>query len=208
MATDEHGQPRARSFNAARLTDRKIDELIGLCKGVLIDGSVSQLDAEFLQRWIEGNREVANLFPANILYSRISRMLEDGVLDLQEEKDLLETLVQVTGGPTLDPTIDTMSSALPLCDPPPEIAFDHRIFYFTGKFVYGTRRQVETEATARGGRTKGKPTRDTDYLVIGSIGSSDWIHSTHGRKIERAIELRDESLPIRIVAEEHWVSYL
>jgi hypothetical protein len=41
-------------------------------------------------------------------------------------------------------------------------------------------------------------------LVIGEIGSQDWLHSTHGRKIEKAIEYNDTGAKIAIVPEKHW----
>jgi len=36
------------------------------------------------------------------------------------------------------------------------------------------------------------PRAATSFLVIGAIGSRDWIHSTHGRKIEAAVKLREQ----------------
>jgi len=33
------------------------------------------------------------------------------------------------------------------------------------------------------------------------------MHSTHGRKIEKAMQLRAEGVPIALVAEEHWVRF-
>ncbi|HAW32731.1 MAG TPA: hypothetical protein DCY03_32270, partial [Planctomycetaceae bacterium] len=68
MNRDAHGQPLSRTFNAARLNDRKIDELIGLCKGVLADGEVTQFEVEFLQNWLRNNQEISEHWPANVLY--------------------------------------------------------------------------------------------------------------------------------------------
>jgi len=48
-------------------------------------------------------------------------------------------------------------------------------------------------------------TRRTNSLVIGPIASRAWLESTHGRKILRAVELRSEGLPVRIVSEEAWI---
>jgi hypothetical protein len=48
-------------------------------------------------------------------------------------------------------------------------------------------------------------TKRTNFLVIGPIASSAWLESTHGRKILRAVELRGEGLPLRIVSEEAWI---
>ncbi len=49
-------------------------------------------------------------------------------------------------------------------------------------------------------------TRETDYLVIGTLASEAWVHTTHGRKIEAAVEMKAEGHRIIIVAEEHWAT--
>ncbi len=91
-----------------------------------------------------------------------------------------------------------------MCDPPPEIIFDHRLFCLTGKFASGTRNECQAQVTALGGDCTKAPSRKTDYVVIGTIGSRDWIHSTHGRKIEKAVDIRDEGSGLHIVTEEYW----
>lgn len=205
MKIDEHGQPIIRTFNASRLNDRMIDELIGLCRGVLFDGSVSELEANALLKWLDANREIADHWPANVLYKRIARMMTDEQLDQEEQRELLDILVEITGMPKQEASVKSGSTALPLCVPLPKIIFPGKMFCFTGKFVSGTRKQVQAAAITRGGEVKDSPTNSTNYLVIGSIGSTDWIHSTHGRKIEKAVQLREEGRPIHIIAEEYWV---
>jgi hypothetical protein len=54
----------------------------------------------------------------------------------------------------------------------------------------------------------GAITKDLNYLVIGEVGSRDWIHSTHGRKIEKAIDYNDRGCRIAIVTEQHWHNFL
>ena len=208
MSINEHGQPRNRAFNAARLNDRKIDELVGVCKGVLADGVVDQAEAQFLQEWLETNREIADHWPANVLYQRISDALKDGVLDSDEEKELLEILLQITGGPSIRENVASMSSTLPLTKPDPGVIFERRKFCFTGKFVTGTRKEVQDIVLAKSGAVSKTPTKDTHYVVIGLIGSSDWIHSTHGRKIEKVVEMRNDGHDICIISEEHWVKHI
>jgi len=204
MKLDDHGQPVIRTFNAARLNDRMVDELIGLCRGVLFDGAVSELEAGALLRWIEANREISQQWPANVLYRRISRMMADGLLDAEEQRELIETLVELTGAPAPDASVKSGSTALPLCTPLPVVSFPGKLFCFTGKFASGTRSQVQEAVIALGADVKSSPTSKTSYVVIGSIGSTDWIHSTHGRKIEKAVALRYEGKPIHIIAEEYW----
>ncbi|MNF12093.1 hypothetical protein D3C80_2134780 [compost metagenome] len=42
------------------------------------------------------------------------------------------------------------------------------------------------------------------YLVVGAIGNEQWLHSTYGTKIKKAVELREAGAPLAIVSEEHW----
>jgi NAD-dependent DNA ligase len=88
------------------------------------------------------------------------------------------------------------------------IHFPQRHFCLTGRFIYGTRTQCEEAITARGGIVQKKPTSETAYLVLGIFGSTDWMHSTHGRKIEAAIDLEKRGHSIAIVAEEQWIKSL
>jgi len=210
IGKDRDGQPLNRSFNAARLSDRAVDELIGICKGVIFDGEVTQGEAKNILDWMEANRDAALKWPCNVLYRRLQEMLVDHVLDPEEQGELLELLADITGGGSvsLAERIAAYSSALPLCNPAPQVIFDGTLFCMTGKFVYGSRKQCEAIIREKGGEFNSNPTLKTDFLVIGSIGSTDWIHSTHGRKIEKAVEMRSKGKPIRIICEEHWVSHL
>lgn len=206
-ALDDHGQPINRSFNYRRIEDRQIDELIGMCKMAIGDGHVDAGEAKALLSWLEKNREASDRWPANVLHNRISNILADGKIDPEEEGELIDLLLQVTGQP-IDKTLAQMSSTLPLCRPFPDIEFSERNFCLTGKFFYGPRKNCEIAIEELGGQSVSSPSSKTDYLVIGMIGSTDWIHSTHGRKIEAAIELRNSGKKIRIVSEEHWTKFL
>ena len=200
------GQPLNRRYNDARLSDRAIDELIGLSRGVIADGVVTQAEAEFLARWLDRNRHIQGEWPANVLYSRVREMLADGLLDSDEQHELLGLLSDITGeGESLQYDAQSLSTQLPLTQPPPQIVVPGNEFCLTGRFVHGTRKECEGEIVSRGGVTKKKPRQSTDYLVIGYLGSTDWIHSTHGRKIEYALELSSNGSPIALVSEQYWV---
>ncbi len=99
MAThDRDGQPTNAALNKRGRTVREVDELIGLCKGIVADGVINSEEALFLQDWLEHNRESRGVWPASVLYPRIQSMLADGTLDNEEERELLGLLVQVSGG--------------------------------------------------------------------------------------------------------------
>jgi hypothetical protein len=45
-------------------------------------------------------------------------------------------------------------------------------------------------------------------LVIGVFASRDWANTNFGRKIERAVKLRDSGSGLAIISEEHWKSFV
>ncbi|HJL61778.1 MAG TPA: BRCT domain-containing protein [Pseudomonadales bacterium] len=197
----------ARSKTASRIQDRLIDELIGVCRGVIADGIVDENEAIFLGQWIENHREIADRWPVNILYARLTEMLKDGVLSESEEAELLSTLRDITGESSLfqEPN---RSTTLPLDIPLPDIEFEGKTFCLTGRFVFGSTLDCEETIAELGGSLADSPARGTDYLIIGEMCSPDWVHTTFGRSIEHAVELREQGSPIAIVSEEHWVNSL
>jgi NAD-dependent DNA ligase len=196
-----------RSKNAQRIQDRLIDELIGICRGIIADGVIEESEAIFLGQWIENHREIADKWPVNIVYARVTEMLRDGILTSEERGELLETLRDLTGegSPLQEPN---QSTTLPLTRPEPEVSFEGSIFSLTGKFVFGSTVDCEETIVELGGSIAGSPTQDTDYLVIGEICSPDWVHTTFGRSIERAVELQAQGNNIKIISERHWVDAL
>ncbi|MBF0170686.1 MAG: BRCT domain-containing protein [Nitrospinae bacterium] len=134
-------------------------------------------------------------------------IVEDGVIDDDERTELFELLNQTVGEPHTHPG-ESLSSTLPLDHPAPEVLHDKRIFCFTGRFAFGARNKVEGEAISRGGAIKTSPTQKTDYLVIGTFASREWMHTSYGRKIEQAVELKKKGHAIAIVGEEHWAQSL
>jgi hypothetical protein len=201
--------PRIPIYRHAAVADRQIDELIGIVKGVMADGMVTQGEVEFLLRWMETNRQAANLWPAKALYPRLAQIVTKGFMSLHEEGEMLELLMKTVGGNTA-PQIgfSSNSTKLPLTEPINRLSFEGRSFCFTGVFHSGTRDWCHSQVAGRGGRSSGSITKKLDYLVIGDIGNETWAHSTHGRKIEKAIQYNATGCNIAIVSEEHWYSHL
>lgn len=208
FSTNDQGQLKNRAVNAKSVSDRKIDELIGICRGIVADGVVNQQETEFLISWISSNIHLAPQYPFDVLYRRISEMLSDGIMDNDEKTELLSILNELTGGDIIDHTTNSMSTTLPLCSPAPEILIKDKSFVFTGVFTTGPRKQLEQIVVDLGGVMHSNVTKDTNYLIIGDIGSQDWAHSSFGRKIEKAIGLREKGTGISIVIESHWARFI
>lgn len=205
LHADGDGRPRLVAFRSEAVAERQIDELIGLVKGVLADGAICQGEVEFLYGWMTENKGASNAWPASALYPRIAAALADGHMDADEEKEIMELLLATVGGNTA-PLYGqhSNSSTLPLCRPAPAIEFAQKIFCFTGKFNSGSRDWCQAQVAHRKGSCASNITKKLNYLVIGEIGSRDWLHSTHGLKIQKAIDYRDSGVPLHIISEQHW----
>jgi NAD-dependent DNA ligase len=193
-------------FNRARLDDRQINELVGLSRGLIADGMINQAEVEYLQKWLAANVGVTGNPMIAALFRRVNEMLVDKRIDPEESRELLETLRKISGGDIeLGETLK--STTLPLDEPPPTLFFQNKGFCFTGTFAFGCRKDCET-AVEQLGATVGSLTKKTHYLVIGVYATESWVHSSYGRKIEQAVKMRDEGVPICLVGEQYWVNCL
>ncbi|MBC7853412.1 MAG: NAD-dependent DNA ligase [Pirellulaceae bacterium] len=194
------------SYGRERITDRQIDELTGLARGLCADGVLNQLEVEFLEKWLAVNAEVTGNPVINTLYSRVAEVLSDGVADAVEREELLQALNDFSGN-DFELGEALKSTSLPLCEPAPELTFAGHIYCFTGTFSYGRRPVCEKAVLDRGGSC-GSLTRKTDVLVVGIYATESWKHSAFGHKIMKAADMRDSGVPVAIVSEDHWVRHL
>jgi len=192
-------------YNRKNIDDRQIDTLIGLSKGLIADGRVDQAEAEALLTWLIQSRQASeNPIIINLL-DKVSTMLEDKFLDAEEADELLTVLRKLSGE---DAEIGELAktTSLPLDEPAPTIDFPGQVFLFTGTCAFGTRRQCKEAIESLGGQNAQNVTKKLNYLVLGTYVTDSWIHETYGRKIEKAMDCRDQGIPIVIVSEAHWIN--
>lgn len=192
-------------------------ELYGLVQGVLADGQIVEAEAAAIKDWIRRNESVRHMWPASVLFDRITVMLADGVLDQEEQRELLRLLAEymdrqvagvVDAPPPVDISVKPVSLDSPFDDPAPDMVHEGMRFLLTGDFATGTRPQVTQIITARGGDICAAPSKKVHYVLVGSLGSELWKGPNWGTKIERAIELRRGGAGLRIVKEQHWANSL
>lgn len=194
-----------RKFNRKSIDDRQIDTLIGLSKGLTADGKIDQSEAEFLYSWLIQSRQTTENPVIINLLNRVDAMLEDGVLDDEESAELLSILHKISGDSSAIGEL-AKTSSLPVDHPLPNIIFEGNLFLFTGTCVYGTRKQCQTAIENLGGVNATGVNKKLNYLVLGTYVTDSWVHENYGRKIEKAMQYRDEGVPIKIVTEEHWIN--
>ncbi|RAZ83827.1 NAD-dependent DNA ligase [Cereibacter johrii] len=196
----------AGRYSGDRIVEKQTHELIGIARGLLADGHLSDPEIEFIHRWLVAS-EAATANPLlGVLIKRIQAAAVDGVIDDDERADISSTMQALTAN-EFELGEVLRATSLPLCDPPPRIEFNGARMCFTGTFTFGKRSECEAVATARGA-TCGNLTQRTRYLVIGEYATEGWKHSSFGNKIIQAIEWRDAGVPISIVSEQHWRQHL
>lgn len=194
----------SRFFHEARINRRSADALIGVASGITADGTINQQEAEFLKGWIETNLIHLSDPVVNIIYRRLADMLCDNMLDADESAELMSMLRDFSGYQLANEQPFQAPTSLPLNQPPPALEWPDRLFVFTGVMAYGPRKNCETLVIERGGQIGSGVNKKLDFLVVGSIGNEQWLHSSYGTKIKKAVELREGGAPIAIISEDHW----
>jgi NAD-dependent DNA ligase len=208
--TDINGKPICLFRNAREnIRDKAIDQLTGICAGILSDGVVNEKEAEFFAEWVKTHTPFEPTWPFTDILSRLERIFADGKCDEEEREELRQIMAALSGKPEQAKPGVTYSTTLPFDDPPPSVVFTGRRFHVTGKFAYGSRTKVVKAIENKGGiGSDSMPTRDAHYLVVGIFASENWATSRFGRKIQRAVELRNNGAGIAIIGEEHWTKFL
>jgi hypothetical protein len=208
---DDHGQPIALfKLNLENNVSKAIDQLSGICSGILADGVVSDIEARFFCEYVRKFGVYEPVWPFTDILSRIERIFANGVC-CDDEREELKGVMEALCGYCRNPNpSETYSTDLPLDSPPPDVViFPERNFVITSRFAFGTRRKLIEAITDRLGIASDSfPTLESHYLVIGMFASRDWANTNYGRKIERAVELRDSGSGICIISEEHWQKFI
>lgn len=174
-----------------------INLLNGLCKGIVADRQLGIEEINYLDWWLTQNGMLKNNYPGKHLYELVKTIKEDGVID-QGESDLLYKAL----GTDLDSgVVDGISSQLP-CDAIDSLNITGATVCLTGNFITGKRSLISKMIEEAGGKVIDRVTQSANYLVIGALSSRDWRYSSHGRKIEKAIEDRDSGKSIVKITTE------
>ena len=200
------GQAPTPRLHFGRICRERPHELTGLLRGIIADGGINSGEVAFVKRWFEANWDYMSEWPYNVLYERFAAAIADGVLTQDEERELLGLIASHIGGGL---TGTGNSSSQLLCDDPaPEIVFADKVFVITGLFLSGKRRAVEMVVEHLGGMVRDSVTGKTNYLLIGSSGSRDWLMSNYGTKIMGAADRKQAGQAIGVVSERDFLRQL
>ncbi len=188
-----------------RVLKRSCESLLGICAGLMADGKLNDDEIRFLDTWLVENDGLSVTWPGEVVFACVQKIMADGHITEEERSYLQKKLSALLGG-TLDGTGGT-ATRLPINEVK-NIEFDDSSFCLTGDFLFGTRKACEKAIAERGGIVSPSVRIDLNYLVIGTMASHEWVHSTHGRKIEKAMDYQNKGYSLLIVSEEQWVQFL
>ncbi len=178
-----------------------IEELLGFLLGIAADGQLNDKEVDALSKWLECNQIIQDKWPASIIVSRVAAILEDGIITDDERQDLMRIIQQFTGdsiapdGLSLEASVEVWEDAID------SITVTGSTFCLTGDFVSGDRDSIENKLRNFGASVSSSVNKSVNYLVIGTLASRDWLYTSHGRKIEKALHLKRKGIEIRTVTE-------
>lgn len=188
---------------------KALNTLMGIVSGIICDSQLVDSEISYLLTWMKDNDAIRKLYPANIIYRRINEVIRDGVITEQERSHLLAELKALSGN-----DFSNTGSAIPehissVFDDDPLVVHKEKVFVLTGGFLYGTRKYCHETIKKNGGITDDLVTKKTNYLVVGSTASPDWIVANFGKKIQKAAEMAASGdYEISIIREADWVMSL
>lgn len=195
------------SIEKRKLT-KATQTLLGICSGLIADGSLNDKEIFYLKNWLLENQVVCKFWPGNVIANRVDSILSDGLVTEDERNDLIFCLKNLSGNHFHETgTACSDEPAIPF-DDDPSIFFNNMTFCFTGNFYFGTRAACERAVLKLGGMPVDTVSGKLDYLVVGSIVEPSWINATYGRKIETAIQRQQRYGQPAIVKEAQWVKAL
>lgn len=181
--------------------------LTGIITGILADGQLHDKEILMLSTWLRANAEVTETWPGNAIARLMHEALADGSISEEERQHLLTELQAIIGNDFCESgAVDAEVSNLPF-DPAAHLEPGMRVC-FTGVFVYGTRSACEKLACKQGLEPMSGVSKKVHALIVGTHISPDWANTSYGRKIMRAMELRESGHDIRIVQEQVWLESL
>ena len=188
-----------------------MQKLQGIFHGILSDGVITKKELEGLKEWLSENEQLATYHPYDEVFSLVTSVLKDGKVSLEEEHLLKAFFSQFVENSNACEDLSEEERNLfrkqGICALAPDVVVEGHSFCFTGKSTKASRTEIAEIINNAGGKFKNNVNKDTNYLIVGNEGNPCWAFACYGRKIEKAIELRQQGNHIVIVNEvDFWDS--
>lgn len=169
---------------------KSLRELQGFLMGIVSDGILTETEIFALKKWLDDNHELKGQYPFDRVYCIIEDALDDSILEQSELNEMFNLFNEC-----IDP-VKKCSSTIKT------ITIKDKTFCLTGDFSNATRKEIENLIISLGGICKSSVSGKTNYVLVGSLGSPDWVCGNYGTKIKKALELQKNGNPIQILNEK------
>jgi len=186
-----------------------IQKLHGILHGITADKKIEVAELRGLQDWIGEHDHLKGAYPFDEVESLITGVLKDGIIDAEEHAALVnffETFIDYSLKARMDRAVkiakgsNTKLNRGGICAVDPLIVFPEKTFVFTGISTKASRAEMREQVVSREGKvTDYVPA--CQYLVVGNEGNPAWAFACYGRKVELAMQLRQEGKSVLIVNE-------
>lgn len=197
-----------RTMDPSPTPKNNLNELLGIVNGILSDDALKDEEIQQLENWLESHPELDDHAITCAIKENIQQILADNLITDDEREHLKIILNEISGFNFTDTGCAESLSLSFLVSDEIQITTDSKTFCLTGKFLSGGRKKLHEKITSLGGRAAGAVSKKVDYLVVGTLASRDWRLTSAGQKIEKALYLKREGHPIRIISEDTWIKHL
>jgi NAD-dependent DNA ligase len=197
-------------------------QLHGFLHGIVIDNKVNDQEVYGLREWLQAFSEYKTIWPFSEIWNLLEAILADGIVDEEERQYLIDFCMEFSERP-IDAAVihddiykkrfmknnaPILKPVTALCDQVTKIAFESNTFCLTGPAKAGKRGEIEHSIERAGGTIRPRVDKSLNYLVIGANSSPCWVYSTYGRKIEQAMQLRQNGNQPLILYEDTFIPLL
>lgn len=184
-----------------------VNECLGIISGIAADDILKEEEVNYLINWLSDNKHLLDTYPISAIVEALQPYTERELTN-KEAAELLALFKQITGTQFMETGSTDVHPLHFVAVEPEDFNHDGLRICFTGTFDKGTRKEVEAIAQALGATTKKDVSKSIDCVIIGTHVSPDWISTSYGRKIQKAIELRDSGHPLVIMTEKYWTTHI
>lgn len=182
-----------------------IQRLHALIGAIASDGIVTEAEVRGLRTWLNDHDYLKTVWPYDEIDSLITHVLADQQVSADEQKLLQRYFMEFTAllddRTITNPPEQKGLSVAGLCASCPDIEFGGKVFTLTGESSKYKRAELVAVIENLGAAFSANVTKKTNYLIIGAEGNPSWSYACYGRKVEKAIELRKQGLPLVIAHE-------
>lgn len=165
---------------------KEMQKLQEVVKDIIADEKVSHLEIQELEKWLINHDNLKGFYPYDKILRVVEKVMSDGILDINEQVELLNLL---------DAFVNPKTEKTP-------IKLEGKTICLSGDFVYGSKKQVGEFLGDRGAIIAKSVTSKTDILILGEAGSAAWKYGNYGSKYEKACQINEKGKNIIILKEK------